>query len=562
MKYLSFICILMVCCLVPVQAQILFNNGAPFFVGQGAVVQVNGDAENAALSVLTNHGDMTVTGNYENNGLTQGNGLYMIAGNWVNNSTFDADTSTVALYGGNQLITGSIPSQFYNLNLLGSGIKTLTLEAFVLGTFFLNDLELATGEFTLYVVNTSLSAIVSTDGFVSSTGNGTLSRTTQNSGAYFFPVGSSAGTLRYRPVELTPSSSQQNTFTVRMANVDATIEGYDISLYDSTVCEINPLFYHRIFRSSGNDQVNIKILYDSITDGAWNSISQWSQLSSEWQGTAPATSVYGSPFSSVSLPNWNNYSTKPYILTVRKANATISPATPVCESHPPFNLTGADPGGIWSGNGITGAASGEFNPHVSGPGSIQVVYTIAGNCGDTDTANVTVYANPSLGYESKEPSCIGADDGYVTTFPNTGQQPIVYVWSTGSTDGSLTGLTAGTYTVSMTDALGCIATQSFTISDGIIECTVDNVYIPNIFSPNGDNQNDILFVRGSTIKNLSFIIYDRWGERIFQSNETSLGWDGTYKGKPMDQGVFVYYAVIELFDGTIKKLKGNVTLIR
>ncbi|RYD92551.1 MAG: gliding motility-associated C-terminal domain-containing protein [Sphingobacteriales bacterium] len=88
------------------------------------------------------------------------------------------------------------------------------------------------------------------------------------------------------------------------------------------------------------------------------------------------------------------------------------------------------------------------------------------------------------------------------------------------------------------------------------------IFVPNAFTPNGDGNNDILFVYGSIIKSLNFYVYDQWGERIFWSNTQANGWDGTYKGTIMPVGVYVYFAEIVTNDGQKLTKKGTITLIR
>ncbi len=89
-----------------------------------------------------------------------------------------------------------------------------------------------------------------------------------------------------------------------------------------------------------------------------------------------------------------------------------------------------------------------------------------------------------------------------------------------------------------------------------------SVYIPNIFSPNGDGINDILFVRGSNIDQLYFAVFSRWGEKVFETRDMNCGWDGTYIGKHAETGVYVYFIEATLStEKTITK-SGDVTLIR
>ena len=87
-------------------------------------------------------------------------------------------------------------------------------------------------------------------------------------------------------------------------------------------------------------------------------------------------------------------------------------------------------------------------------------------------------------------------------------------------------------------------------------------FIPNAFSPNGDGNNDILFVRGKNIQELNLSVYDRWGQRVFQTSDINEGWDGKYRGKEMENAVFVYYLTLTYTDGKTETKKGNVSLIR
>jgi len=89
------------------------------------------------------------------------------------------------------------------------------------------------------------------------------------------------------------------------------------------------------------------------------------------------------------------------------------------------------------------------------------------------------------------------------------------------------------------------------------------LFIPNSFSPNGDGVNDVLFVRATGIKNILVRIYNRWGEKVFETYDINKSWDGTYKGKPLNTGVFAWYAEVEFNDDNkIVYRKGNVTLVR
>ena len=86
--------------------------------------------------------------------------------------------------------------------------------------------------------------------------------------------------------------------------------------------------------------------------------------------------------------------------------------------------------------------------------------------------------------------------------------------------------------------------------------------VPSAFSPNGDGENDMLFVRGEGIKTLEFVIYTRWGEKVFETTSKDNGWNGIYKGKPMDPAVYVYSLKVTFDDNTELQHTGDVTLVR
>jgi gliding motility-associated-like protein len=96
----------------------------------------------------------------------------------------------------------------------------------------------------------------------------------------------------------------------------------------------------------------------------------------------------------------------------------------------------------------------------------------------------------------------------------------------------------------------------------------DQIYIPNVFSPNGDGINDYwrIYSRLDNTFVNSITLFDRWGEFIFHKEKYVVnsfdGWDGTFRNKMMQPGVFAYVGEITLGDGTRQKVKGNVTLIK
>ena len=114
-----------------------------------------------------------------------------------------------------------------------------------------------------------------------------------------------------------------------------------------------------------------------------------------------------------------------------------------------------------------------------------------------------------------------------------------------------------------------------TVSDGICSrmdsvlvtvhellCDDPDIFVPDAFTPNGDGNNDKLFVRGRNISSMELKVFDRWGEVVFTTENQELGWDGSYKGKPVDPAVYVYWLTVRCVDRQEYFHKGNVTLIR
>jgi gliding motility-associated-like protein len=88
------------------------------------------------------------------------------------------------------------------------------------------------------------------------------------------------------------------------------------------------------------------------------------------------------------------------------------------------------------------------------------------------------------------------------------------------------------------------------------------MFVPNAFSPDNNGQNDLEFVYGKCIEKIFFAIYDRWGEKVFETTDATVGWDGTHKGKKLNTGVFVYYLTATLTTGEVVNKKGNISLFR
>ena len=86
--------------------------------------------------------------------------------------------------------------------------------------------------------------------------------------------------------------------------------------------------------------------------------------------------------------------------------------------------------------------------------------------------------------------------------------------------------------------------------------------VPNAFSPNGDGANDYFWLEYRMIREFEIIIYDRWSNQIYTSNDPNFRWDGTVNGQPAPEGVYVYVIKGKTVDDTAVQLGGNVILMR
>ncbi len=93
-------------------------------------------------------------------------------------------------------------------------------------------------------------------------------------------------------------------------------------------------------------------------------------------------------------------------------------------------------------------------------------------------------------------------------------------------------------------------------------CKSALLFAPNAFSPNGDGLNDFFELKGIYLAEYNIRIFDRWGSLIFESNSLSDAWDGSWRGKPCQEGVYVWVATGRGYDGTVIEKRGTATLIR
>jgi gliding motility-associated-like protein len=119
----------------------------------------------------------------------------------------------------------------------------------------------------------------------------------------------------------------------------------------------------------------------------------------------------------------------------------------------------------------------------------------------------------------------------------------------------------GLYTIVAQFSNGECATKSqFTVQ--VDECPEINIYIPSAFSPNDDRVNDTFGAQGKGIIDYNLVVFNRWGEEIFVSKDTSNKWDGTYNSNPCQEDVYTYVVKYQGKIGPKKQIYGKVSLIK
>ncbi|MES2760756.1 MAG: T9SS type B sorting domain-containing protein [Bacteroidota bacterium] len=165
-----------------------------------------------------------------------------------------------------------------------------------------------------------------------------------------------------------------------------------------------------------------------------------------------------------------------------------------------------------------------------------------------------------LGVTANAPNCFENDGSFVINNITGGVPPYTSNFNNNgySTDTIFTQLGVGSYTLNVMDSNNCETGFILVIPENDGEHTL---YIPNTFTPNNNVVNDIWYVKGTCLNQFNCIIYNRWGEKIRELKDIKEGWDGTYKGAPVPDGVYVYLIEIETKSGTVKKA-GHITLFR
>jgi gliding motility-associated-like protein len=300
-------------------------------------------------------------------------------------------------------------------------------------------------------------------------------------------------------------------------------------------------------------------------------------------GTAPLSYSIDTIDFTNTTGSFTNLDSGTYYIAVQDANGCTqmgsiliitAPATAITLSDSVVDVTGCNGnsnGAIYlSGAGGTGSLVYSIDGGTTFDNGTGIFTNLAGGSYDLAAqddngctllgATVTISQPPLLTISAQSASdpTKGNCDGEITIIASGGTPGYTYLWddTANQTDSTAANLCGGAYMVLVTDANGCTSTLTITL------VSPDNdLFIPTAFSPNGDNENDKFLVRGS-YTSITMVVYNRWGEKVFETKVKDQGWDGTQNGTNAPSDSYGYYIELVMTDGSTQIFKGDILLVR
>lgn len=187
-------------------------------------------------------------------------------------------------------------------------------------------------------------------------------------------------------------------------------------------------------------------------------------------------------------------------------------------------------------------------------------------CIEQDTVTVAIADPGTISATATPESILPGSTSQLEAMSTSGS---VFIWEPASTlsDANIwnpvaSPLVTTTYFVTVPVAGSCVLRDTVTVEVRSVNCDDIYVFFPTAFSPNGDNQNDQLKLESAIVTEVYWVIYNRWGEKVFEANALDDAWDGTFRGDPQPAETYGYYLKVRCIGGTEYEEKGNVTLLR
>ena len=342
-------------------------------------------------------------------------------------------------------------------------------------------------------------------------------------------------------VEIYPSTT--NTYTVIGGDANGCIDTSDVTV----IVNPNPVV------TANADQLVICIEDSILLFGSGASVYQWDNGVIDNTYDAPQVTT---TYQVVGANQFGCTDTSDITITVNnlplvQAN-TSSPA--ICEGESVSVFGSGDPATYVWDQGVQDNQA--FAPNTSS--MYHLVGTDNNGCESIDSVFVEVYPELTV---SVGPDTVACPQDPVTI--TTDSSFSAYSWSNGSSSQTIQSTYEGSYSVVVTDQYGCEYTDGMvlTFSD---EC-YPVIFVPNTFTPDGNEFNDVLIVRGEFIDKFDMTIYDRWGNLVYQSKDMNAFWDGYNEfGRPFKDGTYTYKIVYSIVDDEDKNYiqTGHINLLR
>ena len=230
-----------------------------------------------------------------------------------------------------------------------------------------------------------------------------------------------------------------------------------------------------------------------------------------------------------------------------------------CEYDPISLLNGTPAGGIFSGNGIT---NNIFSPAGAVVGINNITYTFTNpstGCTNFVTHGTRVIRKPVADFELDELQVTTEDPTFhledVSLFADS------WFWDFGDDGTGYSQIISHTYADTGSYVITLIVSNEGcydTIQTSVKVNPAFLFFIPNAFTPNGDGSNDNFQAQGVGISEFSMVIFDRWGNPIFQSNDVDIPWNGSNAS----QGIYIYRIVVKDYLGKTYEYNGYLSVIR
>jgi len=309
-----------------------------------------------------------------------------------------------------------------------------------------------------------------------------------------------------------------------------------------------------------------------------NAIVDYSQNASTWEWTvngvqsqgATPPGISGDPGDyditlTIDNPSFGCGDSTSLFLTIYPLPLATATGGLACEGDPVQLLASGGLDYFWT-NGQTLSSDTIADPIATPIVSTNYTVTVTdeNNCQETAVALATIVTEPNE-FEYEETIIIGE----TANAPDQTYSPFsIYSWSpsdglscTTCPNPTMMPLANTTYTLTVTDSVGCFEVDRYFEIEVLPYSTVD---VPDVFSPNGDQINDVIYVDGHGIRELlNFTIYNRWGEIVFETDDITKGWDGYYKDELQGMDTYAYTVrVIPWVDDSPMESKGYITLMR